>query len=76
MSDLQFDLEVAKMEALKRDMARRLNEELFHDVVTRPYVPPTWRERVRRRWLRVMGYLSTLWRALQGDDPYEHEGDW
>jgi hypothetical protein len=71
-----FDLLAAKLEAAKAEHMRMLNEQLFADGVGVPVRPLTWRDRVRRRVARVRGYVSTLWRALKGDDPYDVDWDY
>lgn len=69
-----FDLLVAKMERAKQDHLRELNRQLFGIAASPPlYVPSKW-HRWSMRWLRVRGYLRTLWAALRGDElvqPYD-----
>ncbi len=70
----KFDLEAAKLEGLKRQWLADFHRALFSDGdVARPVPPPTWRDRVRRARRRTAAYLSTLGKALRGDDPDE---DW
>jgi hypothetical protein len=74
-----FDLMVAKMDTLKADMRRQLNEDLFGDAlryaVMMPRRPLTWRDHLRNRLRRITAYWVTLGRALRGDDPYDSESD-
>jgi hypothetical protein len=74
---MPIDLMAAKMEAVKRDMMRQINEDLFRDAGPRqPARLLTWRDHLNRRIQRVRAYLSTLWRALRGDDPYDVDWDY
>jgi hypothetical protein len=69
----QFNLIAAKLEEAKARHRADLNRQLFsgigagHTVLT----PNQW----RRVYWRVKSYVSTLWDALRGRDPYDVERD-
>ncbi len=77
--DERFSLIAATLDEAKAYHTAQLNGTLFADgyPLPRPVAPPTWRDRVARRWARVTGYLRTVWSALRGDDlvPY-NESEW
>jgi hypothetical protein len=74
----KLDLIVAKMEEAKRHHTAMLNKAIFAvGAPSRPVPPPTRRQRLWRKWLRVRGYFSTLWLALCGRDLVEADDyDW
>lgn len=52
----------------------RINRQLLMEGVSSAPLPPlTWRQRLWRHGDRVCAYMTTLWRALKGDDPYDVE---
>lgn len=74
MDPLELEMLASRLEAAKRQALIRLNRELFADGgQTYAPAPSTWRTRLRSRLAPIRGYLSTLWRALKGEDPYEHD---
>ncbi len=58
---------------------KRINEDLFFDMLssgTTPLPPPTLWMRLRVKWMLVRDYLSVLWRAVKGEDPYSSDDDY
>lgn len=71
--DEQFDLLRAKMDEHAAAMRAELNRQLYAATPIKAYAPiPAY----RRAWWRVRGYLSTLWDALRGRDPYDIDSDY
>ncbi len=72
-------------ELLRDDMERGMNtmrsildHAMFVDHLSEgraPTPPPTWRDRLSRKFMPITGYCSTLWQALRGVDLVERQ-DW
>ncbi len=72
-----YDMVRAKMEEASAAHRDELNRQMFASgnyvhVAPAPLTP--WRQMLVVRG-RVTAYLSTLWRALKGEDPYESLGE-
>lgn len=76
MTPEYFDLVAAKLQEAKSVHIRLLNEAIFAPLPVVPLTPLTRRERWRRRVTRAQRYLSTLWDALRGRDPYDVDYDY
>lgn len=73
----KYNLIAAKMKECERATIAELNRQLFRDLSTgTPYVPPTRRERLRWKWRRVVGYVTTVWEALCGRDLVIRDDDY
>jgi hypothetical protein len=71
-----FDIQAAKLDALKQALMEKMNREMFEDgaSVVRIRTEPTWRPSWTWRLARVRMYGVTLWKALRGvelEEPYD-----